>query len=156
MDMLKKVVAVCLIAISLTACASQEVGKITPVFGGSANGGYDLQTACSAVMNAAGCTLNTRTADGRIDMQQAVLKNSVQGNVTEAVTTVGVSKTLDWTIARDLQRNQPDCDGDCNKNGDQQVTNVNVQTTSGATATNTSRDTTGCGATPCLAGNVIE
>lgn len=128
--------------LALTACVAQ-VGPITPVFGGSQNGGYDLQTACSPVMDAAGCTLNTRLANGAVYKEAVVLKDSVQGTITSTVATVGVSKGLDWAIARDIQRNAPDCTGNkCPGGGN--VTNVAVNTNAAATADASNAQTSTC------------
>jgi hypothetical protein len=135
MNFMLKLCAVLALTI-LSACASSEISKPVEFFGGSKAGGFDAQTGCGAVMNGAGCLIATKNANGRIDLQQVALKDSVQGKITETVTTVGISKTADYLIGRDLHRRAVDnCGtGGCGTGGGQQITQVSVNTSSSATA----------------------
>jgi len=146
MNIVKKLSALVLV-LGLSACASSEVSKPVEFFGGSKAGGFDAQTGCGAVLNGAGCAIATRDASGNIMLQQVALKDSVQGNVVQNVTSIGVSKGADWAIARDLQRNAPDCGTNCNHGGGNQLVNVAVQTSSEANANAEQRSAPALG--PC-------
>lgn len=146
MNIVKKLSALVLVLV-LSACSTAETSKPVPFFGGSEKGGFDLQTGCGAVLNGAGCAVATKDASGKILLQQVALKDSVQGNVVQNVTSIGVSKGADWAIARDLQRNAPDCGNNCNHGGGNQLVNVAVQTSSEANANAEQRSAPALG--PC-------
>jgi len=96
--------------ILLSGCLRAQVGEEVPFFGGSKAGGFDFQTNCSvAGIDGAGCAAATRTAGGRIDLQQVVLKDSTSGTLVKSMVPLAFGKVADYATARSLQRNAPPC-----------------------------------------------